>query len=118
MFSDGTLGLLILGLLRRLEQRSYCNESPEELLTPVATARENQGWRSSHKSTCPSEIGKMAPVEHRDWLSVQAFPVRSAASLAFRPPVDTRCRATGATEESGAEPCSFMDRKATTSHVF
>jgi hypothetical protein len=36
----------------------------------------------------------MAPVEHRDWLSVQAFPVRSAASLAFRPPVDTRCRAT------------------------
>ena len=59
---------------RRLEQRSYCNESPEELLTPVATARENQGCRSSRKSACPSKIGKTAPVELRDWLSRSGVP--------------------------------------------
>jgi len=80
VFSEGTLGLL-----RRVEQCSHCKQSFEELLTPVAMAREDQGWRSSHKSTCPSEIGKMAPVEHRDGLSVQAFPVRPAASLACWP---------------------------------
>lgn len=48
---------------------------------------------------------------------MHAFPVRSGASLAFRPSLDIGCRAIRETKESGAKPCSFMDRKGRTSNV-